>query len=76
MTFRRRPCLRHQTVASDRTGWNIVDQMTADQEARVRQIEVKLTAETPHPIMHGGEHATASSVVRTSVRTMEYRNAL
>ena len=67
---------RFGIVASDRTGWDIMDQMNMDQEPRVRQVEVKLTAETPHPIKKDGEHATATSVVRTSVRTMEYRNAL
>ena len=67
---------RYGLISSDRTGWEIVDQMNKDQEPNVRQIEVKLTAETPHPVRNGGEHATATSVVRTSVRTMEYRNAL
>lgn len=67
---------RYGLIAADRTGWSIVDQMSADEEPRVRQVEVKLTAETPHPVRHGGVHATATSVGRTSVRTMEYRNAL
>ena len=67
---------RYGLVAADRSGWEIVDRMTMDQEPRVRQVEMKLTAETPHPVLKGARHAEATSVVRTSVRTMEYRNAL
>lgn len=63
-------------VTADRSGWQIVDRMTLDQESRVRQVEVKMTAETPHAVLKGDEHASATSVVRTTVRTMEYRNAL
>ncbi|HEY9284751.1 MAG TPA: hypothetical protein VIP46_14945 [Pyrinomonadaceae bacterium] len=68
--------VRYGLIAADRTGWEIVDRMTADQEPRVRQVEIMLTAETPHAVLKGGRHAEATSVVRTSVRTMEYRNAL
>ena len=67
---------RYGLIAADRSGWEIVDRMTLDQEPRVRQVEMKLTAETPHPVLKGARHAEATSVVRTSVRTMEYRNAL
>lgn len=67
---------RYGLIASDRAGWELVNRMTADQEPRVRQIEVMLTAETPHAVLKGARHAEATSVVRTSVRTMEYRNAL
>lgn len=67
---------RFGVITNDRTGWEILDRMTADQEPRVRQVEVKMTAETPHAVLKDGERAEATAVVRTTVRTMEYRNAL
>lgn len=67
---------RYGVIATNRSTWQIVDQMTAAEESRVREVEVKLTVETPHPVMKYDRHAEATSTVRTSVRTLEYRNAL
>jgi prepilin-type N-terminal cleavage/methylation domain-containing protein len=63
------------TNPASRTTWQHVDQLTLAQQPLVRELEVKATAETPHEILKDGERAKTTAVVRTSIRTLEYRCA-
>ncbi|MCM3871899.1 MAG: prepilin-type N-terminal cleavage/methylation domain-containing protein [Pyrinomonadaceae bacterium] len=48
---------------------------TSEQQLAVRQVEVKVTVETPHAIQNGA-HQSMTMTTSTSVRNMQFRKAL
>lgn len=48
---------------------------TSEQQIAVRQVEVKITAETPK-VLQNGQHQQLSTTTSTSVRNMQFRQAL
>lgn len=61
---------------ANRDRWDRAEQLTLAQQPLVREVEVSATAESPHEFMKNGTRGKTTSVARTSVRTMEYRNSL
>jgi hypothetical protein len=67
------------SLAPDDAG-NIVQPVTRlatlDQQIAVRQVEVTVTAETPHRLQNGQRPPNLSMTTSTSVRNMQFRQAL